>query len=403
MLRILVFSVLLALTINPMSQAQLTVRKMAADANPGIFISAFDGASNVRDYFINILKFSDWFTVVDNRQQAVYLLQARCVGQGDTLQLSMRLATVDGKSVNLAEEVQNNDVAWLVLRSVDKLIQAAFGNPGLCASRIAFVVSDGSRKEIFTSYFDGTDSRQVTRNQNISTEPSWSPAGQQLVYTLYENHGTNIVLADLLNKRQRRLSSYPGLNAGADLSPDGRWAALSLSREHRVDLYLMQVATGGLKRLLNDKAVESSPCWSPDQRQICYVSDKAGRPHLYVMATTGGQAKRLLSDPAETVSPDWSPVSNRICFATRAGGSYVIAMVDMNAKPLQKKILTNAAGDWESPSWAPDGRHIVCTRTVQGKSQLCMIDSWYGRILQMTSPGKLSLPSWSPLLNSVPR
>ena len=218
-----------------------------------------------------------------------------------------------------------------------------------------------------------------------------------MVYTLYANNATNVILMDLLGKRQRRLSSFRGLNAGADLSPDGRWAALCLSRDRRIDLYLLAVESGRLRRLTTNSAVESSPCWSPDGSRICYVSDQAGRPQLYTMPARGGNATRLLGNSAESVSPDWSAVSNKICYATRAGRNYVLAVMDMAQPGTPPKIITRADGDWESPSWAPDGRHIVCSHRINGKSGLAMVDSWYGRILPVTQPADHTLPSWSDL------
>jgi TolB protein len=188
------------------------------------------------------------------------------------------------------------------------------------------------------------------------------------------------------------------LNSGADVSPDGRLAALTLSLGRQVDLYLMALGASGRSQLTDDLAAESSPCWSPNGDRICYVSDKAGKPRLYVMPAGGGPSTPLLSEPDEAVSPDWSPVSNTICFATRLGGSYALATVDMADAGRNRKVLPGAAGHWESPSWAPDGRHVVCShRGADGKSQLCMVDTWYGRLVPITQPADHTLPSWSNL------
>jgi Tol biopolymer transport system component len=64
----------------------------------------------------------------------------------------------------------------------------------------------------------------------------------------------------------------------------------------------------------------------------------------------------------------------------------------------ERKIITNAAGSWESPSWAPDGRHLVCSRRTQSRRELYMVDTWHGRLTLISQSGDFSLPSWSTVL-----
>jgi TolB protein len=147
--------------------------------------------------------------------------------------------------------------------------------------------------------------------------------------------------------------------------------------------------------LTSDLSAESSPCWSPRGDQVCYVSDRAGKPQLFLMPAGGGSSARLLRGAEETVSPDWSPVSNQICFAVRQGNQYAVGVVDMGDPARERRMVTNAAGSWESPSWAPDGRHLVCSRRNGARCELFMVDTWHSRLVQITQGGNHSLPSWS--------
>lgn len=389
----------LAAVLTPAVLAQsgtsLTVRKTAGDANPTLALASVTAPAAIRELLLETLRRCDWFTVVPDAGRAAYLLSASYDAAGPAI--SVRV-TRDARTVaafrmaNATGEDQN----WLIYRAVDTIIESIFGNPGPCASRIAFTVGNRSQREIFTCNFDGSNPRQLTRNRSISTEPSWGPRANSLVYTLYSGSQTNIVMIDLAQNRQRRLTAFPGLNSGAALSPNGTRMALCLSRDHQVELYLMELPGKSLQRLTRNSAVESSPCWSPDGRSICFVSDHQGRPRLYIMSATGGAALPLLQSGAETVSPDWSAVSNQICFSTREHGQYVIGVVDMNKAGRERRLISAGPGDWEAPSWAPDGRHLVCSRTTGGQTALYMLDTWHGTALPITKPAKVSLPSWSP-------
>lgn len=383
---------LVTLAVLPAQAQQMVITKERTESNPGIYLADFQGPAPMKEALLRALTQSDWFTPVNQPSSAKYTLKATAVAGTMDLQLSG-----GGLNVSLRESSRSSVPSWVVYQAVDALITKVFQAPGLCATTIAFANGARGRKEVFVCNFDGTGARQLTHNGSISTEPSWGSQAGSLVYTLYDNGYTDVVLADLVNQRQRRISQEPGLNAGAALSHDGQWAALCLSRDRKVELYTLRLIDKAKRRITNDVSVESSPCWAPNDSQICFVSDKAGKPNLFLVPAAGGTPQRLISSTAEAVSPDWSAISNKICFATRLGGEYQLAVVDMNKPRRDAVLVTRGGGNWESPSWAPDGRHVVCTRSGGKSRELCIVDTWFGRVLKVTTAGDYSLPSWSDL------
>ncbi|MCQ2397519.1 MAG: hypothetical protein MJ106_07480, partial [Lentisphaeria bacterium] len=204
------------------------------------------------------------------------------------------------------------------------------------------------------------------------------------------------VLGDMATNRQSIVSKSQGLDSSAALSPNGKFLALPLSLDKQVDLYVLDLEKRTKERLSRDRNVESSPTFSPDGASICFVSDRTGRPQLYLVPRQGGNATRLTKGASECVSPDWSPRSNKICFATRKGGQYVIAVLDPSKPGEEPQVVTDAAGDWEAPSWAPDGRHLVCTRKSGTNQDLYIVDTWFHTAIALTKGAKVSLPAWSP-------
>jgi len=305
---------------------------------------------------------------------------------------------VEGASIsNFRVEGRGSDWNDAAAKVVDDILKKLFGIPALCSRPIAFTLTDtkSGKKEIYSCRIDGSGMTRRTHNNAISTEVSWGHAGA-FVYTLNANNALGIVLVDVANNRQRTISKAPGLNSSAALSSSGQFVALPMSLGKQVDLYIRDLSKKDAPaRLTQDRYVESSPVFSPDGSQICYVSDKSGRPQLYIISVSGGDSRRLTHGANESVSPDWSPRAKKICYSTRINGQYVIAVL-APAGDAEPEIITEAAGDWEAPSWAPDGRHIICTRATGGKQDLYLIDTQFHTFQGLTQGAKVSLPAWAP-------
>ena len=362
--------------------------------NPTLGITSFSGDASARGILETMLVRCDWFQVVKDSSADRAQARLDVTASGNAYLVQARISGAQERIVRV--NASGSDWHDAAAKAVDSLLAELFGVPALCTRPIAYVMTDaGGKKEVFTIRIGGSGQKRLTHNNALSTEPAWGHSGA-LVYTLNQNNALKIVLVDLKNNRQRTISSSRGLNASAALSRDGRYVALPLSLGKQVDLYLLDLKEGRRTRLTQDRDVESSPAFSPDGAQICFVSDRTGRPQLYLISTSGGDARRLTKGASECVSPDWSPKSNKLCYSTRVNGQYVVAVMDPSNPQGGHEIVTDAAGNWEAPSWAPDGRHIVCTRSTGGKQDLYMVDTLFHTFQPLTKGARLSLPAWAP-------
>ena len=103
-----------------------------------------------------------------------------------------------------------------------------------------------------------------------------------------------------------------------DVSPDGA----TLLIEAVGDLYTLPSTGGAATRITGGMAFDSQPRYSPDGERIVFVSDRDGSEDVWVAAADGSDARNL----------------------SRAGSLIEFA----------------------SPTWAPDGSHIVVSRTRWG-------------------------------------
>ena len=190
------------------------------------------------------------------------------------------------------------------------------------------------------------------------------------------------------------IARYPGINMAGGISPNGGEMLMVLSRDGNPEVYTKSLANGQLTRLTRTpRAGEASPTWSPDGGKIAYVSDLAGAgsPQIYIMDRSGA-SRRLTSRGKENIDPDWGP-NNLIAFCSRRGGLYGIYVV--NPATMAETQISPADGNYEDPSWAPDGRHLVCAKREGRSSRIYLLDTMGDTPVCLTpNGGSWFSPSW---------
>lgn len=263
----------------------------------------------------------------------------------------------------------------------DAIVGATTGERGMAQSRFAVVAKTGTRRDgtavedLYVCDYDGHNLRRLTRDGAPIVGPRWSPDDREIYFTSYRLGYPAVFVADAATGAVRRLAAFRGLSTGAVPSPaDPGKVAIILSHQGNPELYVMDVATRRLTRLTETKlAAEASPCWSPDGRQICYVSDRSGSPQLYVVDVATRATRRLTLRGGENVQPDWG--KRGIVFATKRGAPYRIALIDPARGEESLRFLTPQNDQYESPSWAPDGRHVVAARTQGREVSVWVLDA----------------------------
>ena len=368
-------------------------------SNPGLAFNKISGDAQLSAWVGQFLQACGWFKVAPAGSKTTYALN----GSVNNGFLNLTVYNESGMVWFRVSERLGGTKRQIAARAVDQVLNKIFKISGICNSKILFCAQTSRKvKNIYSCGIEGAKGKvkQLTAYRTLCVEPEWFPNSQSIVYTRYAIGATAIVQTALGKKIMSRvIASYPGTNAGASISPNGKYMAFVASKGRMVDLYLKAVSSRARRQLTNDTAVDATPCWSPRGDKICFVSNRiTGRPRLWIIAVNGGTPQRLTTLGSEAVAPSWSQVGV-IAYAARMGRNYTIALVDPSGKT-NSKILVKIAGDWESPSWAPDNRHLVCSRTYQGRSMLYIIDSWTGKIrLLLKGSTNFTMPNWSNVMN----
>lgn len=391
-----------------LAYAQIDITKSAQLTNPRLYLETSSISPQLSTDIKRKLIYSDWFTVSSNKMESEYQLKISGYPKVKVRLFDKLNQAVDNCSFDI--NLQKVGSQWQGALIVDQVLtrffkSQRFTQPALNTSQIAFCARVNGKKEIYLCDLDGSNLRKKTNFKSITALPRWSPDNRYLVYTVYGKASTNIFQTDLSTDKHRILSHYRGMNTGAAFRPKGNAIVMTLSKGNSVDLYWMDLNNiGKLGRLTKTSSLESSPVFSPTGSQICYVSSsvssagKVSTPRLYVMNASKLTTAPLFNDRSERVSPDWSKTSNLLVYSKKMGRQYVIATCDPRNPRGTEKIVSKTAGHWEDPSWAPDGRHIVCTRDTGGEKQLYIVDTLYNTSRKINTTLKhCSSPSWSNL------
>ncbi|NIP57852.1 MAG: hypothetical protein GWM92_06355 [Gemmatimonadetes bacterium] len=404
---------------------------------PSLAIKPFEGrfggsgaAPRVEAIIARDLRYSDRFETLDSLPASVvgrpgvdytlwdelgvvWLLTGQVEGAGEGFVLVLELHDVVYGEVRERSRIriprpEEDGFRMAVHRASDEVVRWVFDEPGMAASRIAFSrrFADGTQ-EVYTIDSDGENLRRLTRFEDLTLNPAWSPDGGRLAYISYRSGDPRLYERELTTGEDRVIEVGEGGQAITPAyHPSGEILAFSLVGGGRSGLYTYDVRNDCcLSLLTGGRWDDLSPTYSPDGRRLAFNSNRLGTavPQIYVMPASGGEADLIspyvYGEGGYFTSPDWSPTGDRVAFHGRIdSGRYHILVADVAARGSRVLQLT-AEGNNEDPSWAPDGRHLVFVGERNYGYGLFVVDAATGRIRTLLGGMRVRVPAWSPTLS----
>jgi eukaryotic-like serine/threonine-protein kinase len=236
-------------------------------------------------------------------------------------------------------------------------------------SRLAF--HDGSGDGgIFVAGATGESVRRVT---DVGFDPAWSPDGKSLAFATEEvdkpasrKGDSSIYIVDAAGGTPRKVVDGDGVQPS--WSPAGDRLVYWSNTGGQRDIYTVAVAGGPRVAVTQDAAMDWSAVWSPDGTFIYFSSDRGGDMNLWripVDASTGaatGEPEPVTTGVQATAAlPSFSRDGSRLAFRSRVASTNPVAIpFDPATLRAGAPFLLDTSNNIRVPSdVSPDGTRIA--------------------------------------------
>jgi TolB protein len=161
----------------------------------------------------------------------------------------------------------------------------------------------------------------------------------------------------------------------------------------RGNTYELQIADADGERaqyLLRSNEPIISPVWSPDGRRIAYVSFESKKPIVYVHHLSENKRQVVASFKGSNSAPAWSPDGKTIAVVLSVEGGSQLYLINADGSGPRRRISNSPSIDTE-PRYSTDGKWIYFTSDRGGSPQIYRTAATGGEPQRVTFKGSYNV------------
>ena len=159
---------------------------------------------------------------------------------------------------------------------------------------------------------------------------------------------------------------------------------------NRYELQIADADGAGAETALASLEPIISPVWSPDGRRLAYVSFEAKKPVVYVHSLLDGRRQAVAHFRGSNSAPAWSPDGRTLAVVLSVEGGSQIYLINSDGSGPRRRLTTSSSIDTE-PRFSPDGQWLYFTSDRGGSPQVYRMPALGGEAQRLTFEGSYNV------------
>ena len=210
--------------------------------------------------------------------------------------------------------------------------------------------SPDGKKIVYTSYFASgfpdllqyeVASKQVTplaQFEGTNTGGAYDPFGARMALILSPDEESELFVGNAQAKNLQRLTRNESLESSPSWSPRGNEIVFTSDRTGSPQLYRMNASGGDMERIpTNISRYCAEPDWNPLHKElIVFTAAKGGSFQLALHNTKKRETRWLTKGGGDNREPKWMNDGRHILFTQRTGSQHRLHIMDVNTGEIRK-------------------------------------------------------------------